>query len=294
VPADQLFLLKTSRLNYPAIAQWIVTEALLPGHYVATLNAAGVSDLQRNAVIDPGPLEFDVTTSAVVGRHLFYNNSAFDGRTPGAAAADDAAIATDKVAARPPESGWNNWFGTFANVSSYTRGINGVMIDVAGLPAEASLTASDFEVSGGAPLPAAISVRRGAGVGSSDRVTLVWPDGAIRNRWLGVRVKVTANTGLASPDTFYFESLVADARDPTGAVKVTALDLVRVRRVMGSAAPGVTDLYDFNRDGRINALDLFAVHRNLGAFAPPIIAPMPQTVQLGAGVAEATAWLRGM
>ena len=56
---------------------------------------------------------------AVVGRHVFYNNSAFDGRDPAANAADDAAIATDKRSLPPGQS------AAFENLTSYSRGING-------------------------------------------------------------------------------------------------------------------------------------------------------------------------
>ena len=66
-------------------------------------------------------------TGRVVGRYVFYNNSRFDGGSTGAA--DDAAIATDKQALLPGAG------ATFANYTSYSRGINGVMIDFSGMPA---------------------------------------------------------------------------------------------------------------------------------------------------------------
>jgi ELWxxDGT repeat protein len=153
--------------------------------------------------------------AGVVGRHVFYNNSVYDGRDPAANAGDDAAVAPDKRALRAGGA------TSFANVSSYTRGINGLMIDVAGLPAGGELSADDFAFRAGrsadtaawadAPAPTSIAVRRGAGAGGGDRVTLTWPDGAIRNAWLQVTLKATANTGLPGDDVFYFGSLVGDA-----------------------------------------------------------------------------------
>ena len=66
--------------------------------------------------------QFDVDVpAAVIGRHVFYNNSAYD------ATDDDDAIATDKVALLPGET------ATFANYTSYARGINGLMVDVTDL-----------------------------------------------------------------------------------------------------------------------------------------------------------------
>src|SRR5262249_14485420 len=71
------------------------------------------------------------THSSVVNRFLFYQGSSrYDGvggpRQP-LPFSDDNAIATDKSAYLPGSGAT-----TFANVSSYTLGINGLMIDVTG------------------------------------------------------------------------------------------------------------------------------------------------------------------
>lgn len=77
-------------------------------------------------------------TTQVAGRYVFYNRSAFDGRGAAADPRDDGAIALEKAALRPGE------FISAGSVTGCTRGINGVMIDVSGLAAEASLSADDF------------------------------------------------------------------------------------------------------------------------------------------------------
>ena len=145
----------------------------------------------------------------VTGRLVFYNRSAWDGNDPAANANDDNAIAPDKTALLPGGT------ATFANYTSYSRGLNGIMVDIANLPG--TPTASDFTFKVGndntpalwsaAPAPASITVRAGAGTGGSDRVTLIWNDNnldgvvdaneAVANQWLQVTVKATANTGLA-------------------------------------------------------------------------------------------------
>jgi len=123
---------------------------------------------------------------------VFYNASYWDGNDPAASALDDAAIASDKQPLLPGQT------ATFANYTSYSLGINGIMIDVSNLPA-GTPTAADFEFRagiGGAPAtwplaagPTSIAVRRGAGAGGSDRVTLVWSgEAAVRNQWLRVTV----------------------------------------------------------------------------------------------------------
>ena len=82
----------------------------------------------------------------VTGRHVFYNDSAYDGRDPAPGAADDAAIAPGKEAllgAGAP---------SFANVTGYSRGINGIMVDVSNLGGVAS--AEDFVLRVSTDLPA--------------------------------------------------------------------------------------------------------------------------------------------
>ena len=76
---------------------------------------------------------------------MFYAGSAYDKQTNTAlpwtplAFSDDNAIATDKSAYLPGSGA-----ATFANVSSYEQGINGIMVDLLGGGAHASITASDF------------------------------------------------------------------------------------------------------------------------------------------------------
>ena len=44
----------------------------------------------------------------------------------------------------------------------------------------------------------------------SDRVELIWADGAITQKWLEVIVKGTADTGLAANDVFFFGNEIGD------------------------------------------------------------------------------------
>jgi len=134
--------------------------------------------------ISANAVETWVKSSTVSGRKVFYNNSKFDGNSTAANAADDAAIATDKSALLP---------GLTANAQNYTsfsKGINGIMLDMPGLPAGAGPGASDFDFKignnnlpggwGAAPAPSSVTTRRGAGVNGSDRITLIWTDGVIK------------------------------------------------------------------------------------------------------------------
>ena len=66
-----------------------------------------------------------------------------DAPATAASAADDQAIATDKTALLPGET------ATFANYTSYSLGINGIMVDVADLAGEPTTeTVGDFSAVG--------------------------------------------------------------------------------------------------------------------------------------------------
>jgi len=109
-----------------------------------------------------------------------------------------------------------------------------------------------------------VSVRPGAGAGGSDRVTLVWPDGAIVRRWLQVTMNPTANTALVTPDVFYVGNLPGEIGDNTVAAAVNPLDFTAVRASLNRLNVPIGNNLDFNRDGRINATDLAIVRGALG------------------------------
>src|SRR4029079_15507042 len=98
--------------------------------------------------------------------------------------------------------------------------INGVIIDLVGAPETAwGIFSFPVEVGDGttwspAPWPVSVTSRRGAGVLGSERLTLRFADGAIKNTWLRVTVPALPYTGLSSPDVFYFGNLVGDGADP--------------------------------------------------------------------------------
>ncbi|HZN69563.1 MAG TPA: Ig-like domain-containing protein [Tepidisphaeraceae bacterium] len=263
----------------PLVAVWTPGAPLAPGTYRATVTAAGIQDDNGNPMAGGDYVfEFVVPASQVAGRHVFYNNSAFDGNDGGAGAADDNAIATDKSAL---------WVGgpaaaSFSNVTSYNKGINGVMVDVAGLPGAVSLSAADFifEQSRGGAIPEwfpaapphTVTVRRGAGVNGSDRVTLRWTDYnpaidsdtlAVANAWLRVTVRANARTALAEPHTFYFGNLIGETGDAFSRLRVSVNDALQTRRNFFSAAP-ITSRFDFNRDGRVGVTDFAISRSNLG------------------------------
>ena len=226
----------------------------------------------------------DPTLNArVVGRHIFYNQSGtasplrYDGNNAAINSNDDLAIATDKVALLPGADP-----ATFANVSTYSKGINGIMIDIAG--AHGAITASDFIFRMGnnnspsdwatAPAPTSVSVRVGAGVSGSDRIEIVWPNNAIEKKWLEVTTRANANTllpqspglPLGQADVFYFGNVIGDTGlgDSSMIARVNAIDEGDARSNAVSLANNIpiTNIHDFNRDTAVNAYDEFIARNN--------------------------------
>ena len=235
-----------------------------------TLNAVGYGNGVFVTVRDYGTI-LEARTSTILSRLSFYNQSAFDGYDASANAADDGAIATDKSALLPGGT------ATFANYTSYSRGINGIMVDLSFVPG--ILSASDFTFTVGndnnpaawatTPAPSSITVLAGAGVGGSDRVTLIWPNNAIQKQWLEVTVLANANTGLKSPDVFYFGNALGEC---TGNESVSVQDVGKTKLAAGSAAT-ITSLYDYNRDGSVSVVDVAKARENAGFALPMITAP---------------------
>lgn len=205
--------------------------------------------------------------AAVVGRHVFYNDSFFDvddAPATAASATDDQAIATDKTALLPGET------ATFANYTSYSLGINGIMVDVADLAGEptAETVGDFFEFSVGnddtpddweaAAAPIDVSVRAGEGVDGSDRVTILWEANAIQNGWLQTTVLANDNTGLGEPDVFYFGNAIGDSGNSAADASVNAQDIGGARdnphNFLNRAL--IDDAFDYNRDSLVNAQDI--------------------------------------
>ena len=207
-------------------------------------------------------------SASVVGRYAFYNHSAWDGNNTAATAQDDAAIATDKRALLPGQQ------ALFANYTSYSRGMNGIMVDLVGLPQGANLTASDFSFRVGntnnpgtwaiAPAPSQVLVRPGAGAAGSTRVDIVWPDNAIQKQWLQVTVAADASTGLIAPDVFFFGNAIAESGNDPASAFVNATDEITARNdphnFINPAL--INNVHDYNRDKKVDATDQILARNN--------------------------------
>jgi subtilisin-like proprotein convertase family protein len=256
------------------------------GAYELDLSGPGstISDLAGNLFTQTVSTNFTVA-SGIVGRRLFYNQSGtgpsgtirYDGNDAAINSRDDFAIASDKVAYLPGSGA-----ATFANVSSYSKGINGIMVDIAGPHGAISLDDFVFRVGNNntpsswlpAPAPSGFSVRAGAGSSGSDRVEIIWANGAIQKQWLEVITLAGADTGLAQSatlpagqaDAFFFGNALADSGlfDTATNATVDGNDELAARNNQVSVLTNIpiTNPYDYNRDGAVDGNDGLVARNN--------------------------------
>jgi ELWxxDGT repeat protein len=252
--------------------------------------ALRVTDPEGVSYIATSSLEVTAPPATVVARHIFYNNSVFDGNTSANSAQDDAAIAADKSPLLPGAT------ATLANYTSFSKGLNGIMIDLTSH--SGTITAADFNFKVGnnnsvaswfvlATLPD-VSIRPGAGAGGSERVTLIWPDGVVKKQWLQVTVLANANTGLAAPDVFYFGNAIGEVGNTTANAIVTSADesLIRLNFTTGFNTVPVTSPYDIDKNRFVQTSDaaLSRVNQTTAFTALRLIA-VPTGVEAGSAAA---------
>lgn len=207
--------------------------------------------------------------ATVVGRYMFYPGSYFD-----------TEIDTSKTPLLPGGT------GAFANYSTWyrlldprTASIGGIYIDISGLANPGDITAADFTFRYGndnfpdnwddANAPDSVTVDEGAGVDGSDRIIIQWDISAVPNaNWLQVTVLANDNTGLDTPDVFYWGLACGDTgNDPTNAIVTDGLnveppsdrDLVWANIHPFNSVP-ITNPYDMDKGGKVLSGDINACY----------------------------------
>ncbi len=254
--------------------------ATLPGtatSYVDTDVDAGTQYYYRiKAVGVAGPSDYSGETNAtpplatVLGHFIFYNTSSFDGQNGSSNVADGFALATDKQVLLPGQT------ATFANYSSYSKGINGIMIDITNF--DGSITPDDYEIHVGnssdvsswelAPDPDFVTEYPGFGVNGSVRLELVWGNNVIQNEWVQVVLKADENTGLAQDDVFYFGNQIGETGNSPTDANVDEADVLAVQNNQ-TASAAITNPYDFNRDKVVDETDVEIAQSSAGS--PPLM-----------------------
>jgi ELWxxDGT repeat protein len=212
--------------------------------------------------------------SSIAKTMLFYKSSSKWYVNSGLTLSDDNAIAPDKTAYLP-----GSGTSSFSAVSSYDKGVNGIMLDISG--PHGAITVSDFQFKRGnnntpggwaaATAPTAVTTRVGAGNDASDRIELLWDDNqSVKKQWLEVIVEgndtlggFNTNTGLATSYVFYFGSAVSDSGvGNSGGFQVTATDEINARNNPKTLTATRSDINDFNRDGSVNSSDQIIARNN--------------------------------
>ena len=216
--------------------------------------------------------------ASIVTSQVFYNESDFESNaglnTPAGVA---AALDSPTTGKRLLQSGAASQASTFANVSSYSKGINGIVIDVNNL-ASSTLSTTDFtfrvapslatgaqNVSSWSTAPAPIApINVSVLSGTTSRIRIEWADNAIQNTWLQVILKANANTRLALPAVFYIGHALGDVNGSLP-YRVNNSDLAAIQPFISANPISITDPRDVNKDRKVNNQDLSFVQTKVSA-----------------------------
>jgi subtilisin family serine protease len=230
-----------------------------------------------------GQVQFSIDAMvSVVSSKVYYKGSHFAGTSV------DAALDTSKVLAKSSTVAQTL---TYANLINTTRGINGIVLDVAGLAAS-SLTASDFVFRNSptgafneaanppsswaaAPAPSLVNVTAGTAT-TAARVRLEWADNAIADRWLQIKVLANANTGLLSPQVYYVGHLYGEVNGSTsgGLFSVSIGDATAIRPAVGFSA-AVDSPFDLDKNGSVSIGDITGMRPRVGLASLRVITIPP-------------------
>lgn len=233
----------------------------------------------------------------LAGSNVFYYKSTFaGGANAPLTAANVAASTSDKVPLLPGET------ATSANYTHYSRGLNGILIDLENL-LQGTLEDVQFEFHVGnnnfpstwLPLSTAPTITPVPGNGTSpDRLLLTWDDKVVQNTWLQVTILAKPAIGLLEPIVQYWGNAIGDtfndvnATPPSTKAFVNAADVTLVRanpRNFTNPAP-VNFPMDVNKDRFVNSADVTIIRSNSTNFltALNMITPAdPANGTLGSG-----------
>jgi hypothetical protein len=220
---------------------------------------------------------------------IFYNNAT--GSNLSSAGAADNAIDPSKSALRTPGA-----TSTFANYTNYSRGLNGLIVDITGLPSTTTSAQilsnlqfsqwNGIEAIGFKALPAAsvptVVILTGRGASGSARVKITFPDNTLQNTWLRVTVLANAQTGLATNDVFYFGNVIGelDFGNTATRLRVNGQDaaFILANQSPGANSAGVTNKFDLDRNGRVNGQDyaILLDNQQAAGIVAPLTAPFPR------------------
>jgi hypothetical protein len=226
--------------------------------------------------------------STITNRKVFYNNAAGFGTNN----LNNSPLINPINAIDPSKSALlPGGTTTLANFTNYSRGLNGIVIDLAGATNFSSISASSLQFATWSNFTlttpdfvsitptVTVSTFAGGGTGGADRVKLVFADNAIQNAWLRITVLADANTSLATNDVFYFGNARFDVTPATSfpsQVGINMLDTNIVRGRNGTDSNNVSNIFHVDKSGSVNILDINATRGGNGVNSlRPFTAPLP-------------------
>jgi len=261
------------------------SSTALPG----LANRLSVLTLLRT-VSDHLPVVADYTfpiSASIVKRQVFYSGSTNAAFGDGSGNPINA-IDPTKTALLPGQT------TTTANYTNYSRGLNGIVVDINGTGNLAGITSSSFQFAVWSDFSNAnpnfitanptvsVSTFAGGGASGSNRVKLSFDNNVIQNAWLRVTVLANTNTGLAADDIFYFGNARFDVTPtssfPSQQVTINVLDTNSVRANQGLNPGSISNMFDVDRSGAVNVLDTNSARAaqgtsSLRSFTAPDVLP---------------------
>jgi hypothetical protein len=245
--------------------------------------------------------------SSVANRRVFYGGSASTVFGNGSGNPTNA-IDPTKSALLPGDT------TTIANYTNYSRGLNGIVIDLTGPMNLATIGASSFQFATWSDFttttPNFVSISpsvtvttfAGGGINGSNRVKLEFVSNTIQNAWLRITMLANSSTGLATNDVFYFGNARFDVTPTTSfpsQVGINVLDTNLVRARNGSDSNNISNIFDVDKSGSVNVLDTNATRAGNGVSSlRPFTAPLPSASLLLAMRADSaftdTSWLESI
>jgi ELWxxDGT repeat protein len=268
------------RINKLGVAE--IVEDVMPG---GGINPGTANSNPSNLTNVGGTLFFsanDGTTgnelwlvrpTSVANRQVFYNRSTSTVFGDGSGN-PVSSIDSTKIALLPGQT------TSSANYTNYSRGLNGLVVDLQAPANLAEISASSFQFAtwntfpdstpNFVPITPAVTVSTypGGGVNGADRVKLEFANNAIQNAWLKVTVLADVNTGLATNDVFYFGNARFDITPstpfPSQQITINIFDTNAVRANQGQNSGVISNAFDVDRNGVVNVFDTNAVRAGQG------------------------------
>ena len=216
----------------------------------------------------PVVVDYRYQVPSIASAGIFYEGSSFD-------TASDLDSTSGKSPLLPGET------ATFENYHSYSKGINGMVLEVNEIPTVPNSSnldqffsfrtgnSDDVSTWTDAVAPNAVTYQSNVNPSGADLIFLTWADEAIKNVWLEVTFLSNSTTGFTEPSVFYFGNIIGETGNDTANAIVNLADVAGTRQNQtGFGSTDINNQFDFNRDSKVNLIDIAIARQNQSGFSP--------------------------